>query len=384
MRIALFSGNYNYLREGANQALNRLVGWLERVAGHEVRVYSPVTDTPAFEPEGTLVPVHSITLPLRSEFRLATGLSRAIRDDIRAFAPHIIHVSTPDILNTRAQSFAKELGIPIIASQHTLFETYLDYYHLGWLRPLADAHLARFYRRSDHVLVPTQALATDMRQMRGDERVDVWSRGVEHSLFNPARYDHAWRQKNGLADHEIAVLFFGRLVLEKGIANYVSVIEHLQREGLPVRPLLVGEGPGKSAFSSLKNSIMTGHLDGEELARAVSSADVFYHPSTTETFGNVVLEGMAAGLPIVAADAAGSRALLRDGAAGILCNPGDPLGASKALSDLIRSPVHRRHLSHAARENSLAYSWDKASASVELAYKSTLAMMTDNISDAAN
>ena len=82
MRVALFSGNYNYLREGANQALNRLVGHLEADGGHEVRVYSPVTDTPAFEPAGTLVPVPSIALPVRSEFRLALGLPRAIRDDI--------------------------------------------------------------------------------------------------------------------------------------------------------------------------------------------------------------------------------------------------------------------------------------------------------------
>src|SRR5437588_5774465 len=104
MRIALFSGNYNYVREGANQALNRLVGHGER-KGHKFRIYSPVTDTPAFEPQGDLVAVPSIRLPGRGEFRLAPGLPRSVRDDVRRFAPDLIHVSTPDILGTRAQTF---------------------------------------------------------------------------------------------------------------------------------------------------------------------------------------------------------------------------------------------------------------------------------------
>ena len=108
MRVALFSGNYNYLREGANQALNRLAGHLER-EGHAVRVYSPVTDTPAFEPQGELVAVPSIALPVRGEFRLARGLPAQIRKDIRRFSPDLVHVSTPDVLGTRAQSFAKRL-----------------------------------------------------------------------------------------------------------------------------------------------------------------------------------------------------------------------------------------------------------------------------------
>ena len=126
MRAALFSGNYNYLREGANQALNRLVRFLEEEEWHSVRVYSPVTDTPAFEPAGTLIPVPSVALPVRSEFRLALGLPRAIRDDIRRFSPDIVHLSTPDILGARALSFARRTGIPAVASQHTRFETYLD------------------------------------------------------------------------------------------------------------------------------------------------------------------------------------------------------------------------------------------------------------------
>ena len=204
MRVAVFSGNYNYLREGANQALNRLAGYLLR-NGHQVRVYSPVTDTPAFEPEGELVPVPSIPLPLRREFRLALGLPDAIREDVRRFAPDVVHVSAPDILGTRAQTFAKELGVPVVASLHTRFETYFGYYGLGWARPLAEAHLRRFYRRSDHVLAPTPGIVDEMKRLRRDDRVSLWSRGVDRALFDPQRRAPGWRRRRGGADDGVGV-----------------------------------------------------------------------------------------------------------------------------------------------------------------------------------
>jgi len=334
-----------------------------------VRVYSPVTNTPAFEPAGTLVPVPSITLPVRGEFQLALGLPAAIRRDLVGFDPDVVHVATPDILGTRAQSFAKAQGVPIVASQHTLFETYLEHYRLGWLRPLAEAHLARFYRRSDHVLAPTDQLAADMRQLRGDDAVSVWSRGVDRALFDPARRDLAWRRALGVGDDEIALLFFGRLVREKGVASFISVTKQLRRQGLPVRALVVGEGPARHDFEAMGDAIVLGHLEGESLARAVASADIFYHPSMTETFGNVVLEAMAAGLPVVAADAPGSRALLDDGRAGRLCPPLGDAAACAALTALATSPAQRRELGALARQRSTLYSWDAASAAVERVYR---------------
>jgi phosphatidylinositol alpha 1,6-mannosyltransferase len=369
MRVALFSGNYNYLREGANQALNRLVDHLGR-AGCEVRIYSPVTNTPAFEPAGTLVPVPSVALPVRSEFRLALGLPRAIRDDVRSFAPDVVHVSTPDILNTRAQTFAKQMGVPIVASMHTLFETYLGYYRLDWLRPLAEAHLRRFYRRSDHVVAPTAALAAEMRRIRGDDRASVWSRGVDRSMFNPARRDLGWRRDVGLADDEIALLFFGRLVLEKGIGTYVEVVRRLQRRGARIRPLVVGAGPAAGEFGTLPGAILTGHLEGTALARAIASADIMLAPSTTETFGNVVLEAISSGVPVVSADVPSARALLIEGRTGLFCPSRDVDSYVEKTTTMVNSPELRRQFGAAARRASGAYSWEAACENVVRAYQS--------------
>ena len=372
MRVALFSGNYNYLREGANQALNRLVGFLEEEEGNSVRVYSPVTDTPAFEPAGTLIPVPSIPLPVRNEFRLALGLPRAIRDDIRRFAPDIVHLSTPDILGARAQIFAKRLGIPVIASQHTLFETYLGHYRLGWVRPVLEGHLRRFYRRCDHVLAPTAALVEAMKRLRGDDRVSLWGRGVDRTLFDPARRNDDWRRSNGWSDSDVVVLFFGRLVAEKGVDRYVATVRRLQRRSACIRPLIVGAGPAANAFAELPNAVLTGHLEGEQLARAIASADILLHPSTTETFGNVVLEAMASGVAPVVAAATSAHALIEHGRTGILCPPDDIDGYEQAIMALVEGPDRRRAIAAAARRASEGFSWANACRQAADAYRAVL------------
>src|SRR5665647_1563022 len=116
MRVALFSGNYNYTVDGANKALNRLVQHLEEVEGARVRVYSPTAPVAAFAPQGELISAPSIQIPLRPDYRLATGLSPAIRRDVEAFAPDIIHVSAPDLLNSGAIRLARRMGVPAVAS----------------------------------------------------------------------------------------------------------------------------------------------------------------------------------------------------------------------------------------------------------------------------
>ena len=368
MRVALFSGNYNYLREGANRALNKLVGYLERQAGCTVRVYSPVTDTPAFEPEGTLVPISSIALPVRKEFRLALGLPRAARRDLDRFAPQIVHVSTPDFLGTRAQSWAISRGIPQVASMHTLFETYLGYYGIERLRPVVEAHLNRFYRRADHVFAPTPDLVAKLQRLRGDQCAIAWSRGIDRTLFSPKKRDMAWRRARGISDDQIAILFFGRLVKEKGIDVYQDVLRRLQDRG-DVRALVVGAGPAASGFDNIPGAVLTGHLEGDELAAAVASADIMLAPSTTETFGQVMLEGMASGIVVLGADAPSAQALIRDGQTGFLCRARAVGEYSDTIESLISDPARRHAVGAAARSSSSAYSWGRASESVAQVYR---------------
>ena len=368
MRVALFSGNYNYLREGANQALNLLVGYLERDAGCDVRIYSPVTDTPAFEPAGTLVPVPSIALPVRSEFQLARGLPQAIRRDLARFAPDVIHVATPDILGTRAQTFALQNRIPLVASLHTRFETYLDHYKLGWLRPAVEWHIRRFYRRCDHVLAPTPGLVAEMKRLRGDDAASLWSRGVDRDRFSPEHRSLDWRRAHGIDDDRVVVLFFGRLVFEKGVETFVRVVRQLEARHR-VTPLVVGAGPAPPGVSARPAGRLTRPLDGAARPRAGARADIMLSPSTTEAFGNVVLEAMASGVPVVSADTPSAAALLVDGETGVLCPADDLASYVAALCLLVEDAGLRQLMGRHARLASEAFSWDAASEAVAAAYR---------------
>lgn len=370
-RVALFSGNYNYVRDGANQALNRLVGYLER-RGCAVRVYSPTSPTPAFAPEGTLVSVPSLPIPGRGDYRLGLGLPRAIRADLAAFDPEIVHVSAPDWTGTAAQRFARERDIPVVASLHTRFETYAAFYGASLLRPAMERHLDRFYRGSARILVPTPAIAQEFAESGLAARTRVWSRGVDRNQFSPAARSRGWRRSHGIADHEVAVLHFGRLVREKGLGEFVSLCERLLREGLPIRPLIVGDGPERSWLArKLPQARFAGHLMGEDLGRAVASADVFLNASTTEAFGNVTLEAMAAGVPVVAIDVASARNLLRDDC-GLLYPRGDDGRAAEALRTLVGDAALRQRMGRAGREASGAYDWDAASHQVLECYMGLL------------
>lgn len=368
LRLALFSGNYNYTRDGANQALNRLVAWLLD-EGAAVRVYSPTSRTPAFEPAGELVSATSIPIPGRTEYRLGLPLSRRLCDDVAAFAPTVIHLSAPDLLGLSAQRLARRLGVPVVSSLHTRFETYLSYYRLGWLRPALERKLDAFYAGCDCVLAPNAPIAELLRRASPGTAVRIWSRGVDRSRFSPAARDPTWRRGIGLADDDVAVLFLGRLVHEKGLDIYAATFEALA-DCPHVRPLVVGDGPAAAWLRQrLPGAVFTGFLVGEELGRAVSSADVLFNPSVTEAFGNATLEGLAAGLPAVCPQAPSTLELVASGREGLLVANPSPAEYALALRALAQDPELRARLGNAARERSRAFQWDASCGAVLEAYR---------------
>src|SRR5262245_20101258 len=157
LRIALFSGNYNYVRDGANQALNRLVGYLLG-QGANVRVYAPTVAEPDFPPTGDLVSVPSVAIPGRGEYRFPLALSPKVRRDLKTFSPNVVHVSSPDAVGHRAVSWARNRRLPVLASVHTRFETYLRYYNMAWGEPVIEAILRRFYRRCDALVARSESM----------------------------------------------------------------------------------------------------------------------------------------------------------------------------------------------------------------------------------
>ena len=370
LRVALFSGNYDCVRDGANQALNRLVAFLLDRAGAEVRIYSPTAPTPAFKSVGKVVPVRSIGIPGRPEYRVALGLPRAIRRDLAAFAPDIVHLSAPDLLGRQAQKHARALGIPVVASLHTRFETYLDYYGLRFLRGPVERYLDRFYRDCDRVLAPTEPIAAMLREMCGGEKVAIWGRGVDRSRFHPGLRDEGFRTRLGYEAGDVVPLFFGRLVREKGLDIFAESIAAVRARGHAVRPMIVGNGPGRAWLAErLPNANFLGHLEGAALGRAVASADILVNPSVTEAFGNVNLEAMASGLAVISADVPSASALIAHGRTGLLVPQGDAGAFADAMTDLVRRPLLREVLGHAAANAADGYHWDDILASVVHVYE---------------
>ena len=358
LRIAVFSGNYNCVRDGANQALNRLVAFLER-HGADVRVYSPTVDTPAFEPAGTLISVPSVPIPRRSEYRLARRLPRGMRKDLAAFRPNIIQISAPDFLGCSAVKFAETHAIPCVASVHTRFDTYFRYYGLGMFEGLARWYLQWLYNRCQQVYVPSGCMADILKEEGVTTDIRFWGRGIEHDLYKPARRDMDWRRGLGIRDDEVAITFVGRIVMEKGLAPFADAIRILAERGVAMRPLIVGDGPARGWFESrLPGAVFTGSLFGEDLARAYASADIFFNPSTTETFGNVNLEAMASGLPVVGARASGSNSLIADGVNGLLVEAGNASAFADALERLVENAALRSTFGAAGHARSLRYNWD--------------------------
>jgi len=361
LRIALFCANYNCVRDGANNALNHLVSYLLQ-QGAQVRVYSPTVANPAFEPAGDLVSVRSVAIPGRSEYRLTLGLDEHTRADVRRFAPTHIHVSAPDPQGYQAQGLARELGCPLVTSLHTRFETYFEYYGLRAFRPWAERYLRNFYSRSDLVLVPNVQIAEELKTWNMGNRIAVWSRGVDRQKFHPAFRSMEWRRSEGWDDADVIPLFFGRLVREKGISEFSAAISKAIESGLKLRPMIVGDGPAKAELARQlpEGTRFLGHLSGHDLSTAIASADVLINPSTTEAFGNVNLEAMAAGLAVVSADMPSALALISNNDNGLLVPPHQVEGYAEALSKLASDRRKRTRLGAAAAAAAAAFTWSSA------------------------
>ena len=368
LRVALFSGNYNYVRDGANQALNRLVGYLLR-QGVQVRVYSPTVENPAFPATGDVVSIPSVPIPSRSEYRVPLAIPPRVRRDLAEFNPNVVHVSSPDIVGHRAVTWARRRKIAAVASVHTRFDTYLAYYHLQALEPLARDIMRRFYHRCEVVMAPAESTAVILRAQRMNRDIALWSRGVDREQFNPERRDMEWRRSVGIQDDEMVVLFLGRIVMEKGLDVFSDAIHAFTARGTKYRVLAIGEGPARTWFEEqLPGAIFTGELTGDALARAVASSDLLLNPSITEAFGNVTLEAMACGLPVIAAEASGTTNLVRHNVTGTLVDGADPEEFADALEAYALDPDLRRKHGEAALAIAKTMDWDSINANVIRVY----------------
>ena len=356
VRIAYVTGNYNSVVDGVAIVANKQVAALLH-AGVPVRVYAPVSSAAQIENHvGELVPVPSI--PFVPPYRLALGVTPFIRRDLMRFNPTLVYLATPDLLGVGVQEWARRRKIPVVSTFFTHFGSYLTHYKLQWLNPLYIRAARWFYRRCQTVYAPCQSIIHALHAAGIEANFHEHPFGVDVDRFTPAKRSASWRARHGFAENDVVIAFVGRLVQEKGLQTFVDVIRELRSRSIPHRVLIVGEGPAEPELRrQLPSAVFTGRLSGDDLATAFASADVFFFPSASETFGLVTLEALASGLATVVADATGSKDIVRNERDGLVVSPNDTAGFADRIENLILKPEQRRRFSVAGVQRATEYRW---------------------------
>lgn len=370
LRVALVTSSYNFIADGVALTLNRLVGWL-LAHGVEVKIFAPTGPQAALAHEGELISVPSVALPGRPEYRLAFGLGPKARRALLDFKPDLIHIAVPDLLGLAALKLAQKHNIPAVASYHTRYETYLKHYwYLRGLENSLKRYLRWFYGAMREVYVPSPSTREALLADGLRDNFKPWPRGIDTARFDPAKRSLDWRKAHNIRADEIVVLHVSRLVREKRLD---TLTEALRRIDLPYRAVIVGDGPDRPfAEQAVPKAIFTGFLEGEELATAYASSDIFLFPSDSESFGNVTLEAMASGLPCICANATGSRSLVVAGETGYLAPASNPSAFAELIMRLIEDPPLRRRMGDAGRARALTFSWDETLARILDHYRALL------------
>lgn len=373
MRVAVFSEVYWPMVSGVGHTLTHLADAL-RGRGHAVRVY---TASYALPPGAVERPeVHrspGVPLPLYPDVQWAAPRFHEIVADLAAFGPDLVHVATEFAMGLAGQRASQRLGVPLVASAHTDYEQYATRYGVPWAVPLGWRYLRWFYRRAGAVLCPTGIFQAHLRR-RGVPHARVWSRGVDAQRFHPQHRTEAFRKQLGLGPADPLVLYVGRLAPEKGLDVLVEGWRRLGRRRGRARLALVGEGPLRDALrrEAPAGVHLAGLLRGHELAEAYASADLFACPSRTETFGNVLLEAMASGLPCIAAAAGGQLEFCRHDDTAWLVPPDDPGALAGALMRLLDDTALRARLARRGLALARGRTWDAVFDQLEVEYRTAL------------
>ncbi len=272
-------------------------------------------------------------------------------------------ISTPGPLGLTALYAAKTLGLRAVGIYHTDFPQYVRILtDDSFMETLTWDFMHWFYSQLDVVYANSE----DYRKCWVDrgipaEKIKILPRGLDTKLFHPTRRNRDFWHARGLREGETGMLFVGRISKEKNLDTLVAATRRLADLKIAVRPMFIGEGPYLAEMKKLlPDAIFTGYLRGDDLANAYASADFFVFPSTTDTFGNVVLEAQASGLPVIVSDVGGPRDLVQHGKDGFVTKALDAGELAEAIRRLSADPALRERMGSAARARVETRDWSEA------------------------
>ena len=368
MRVAVVAETFLPQMNGVTHSLLRILDHLA-ARGDDAVILAPGADQQPTTVSGfPVVRLPSVAVPSYPDVRLATaGLNRVTRL-LRRFSPDVVHLASPFVLGWQGVRAAESLGLPAVSIYQTDVPAYAARYGLPAAEPALWSHVRRLHARSTVTLAPSASAMTLLAD-HGIERLALWGRGVDSVRFSPARRSHALRS-SWAAPGERVVGYVGRLAAEKQVDD-LRVLQAIPG----VRLVIVGDGPLRASLqTALPTARFLGFLDGERLAEAVASFDVFAHPGESETFGQTIQEAMASGVPVVATGSGGPVDLVDSSRNGWLYRPGDLADLRARVEDLTGDDAKRRAFGLAARRSVEPRSWPELCARLVEHYEAALTM----------
>jgi len=301
--------------------------------------------------------VPSFPFPLYRYYRVGLPPVFKLEKILNEFKPDLVHVSAPTPISIYGQNYASRHRLPSVVGYHTHFVDYFPYYGFRWAIGQGWKYMKWFHNRSQMTFAPTPGAVSELIS-RGIKGVQLWPRGVDRKKFSPSHRDADWRRQQKLGKIPL-LLFVGRLVAEKNLAELAEAAQTLRQKGYQFKLAFAGDGPYvKILKNKFPEDLFFGFIKGEKLSKVYASSDLFVFPSTTETFGNVVLEAFASGLPVVGANKGGSADLIQHQINGLLAKPFDAVDFTRQIKWVLDHPAKTRNLREKALETAEHYNWD--------------------------
>ena len=359
MRFALFTDTFTPQINGVARTYQRLIAYLES-KNVETRVFAPAGGLPENETENpSVVRFFSCDFFLYPDCQFSLPNYFSAHHILSEFQPDLIHLATPFMMGLTGLKYANDHHIPKVAVFHTNFPQYLEYYRLPWLKKLAWRFLRWFHQQAEKNYCPSQDTRKLLRR-HGVNKLEIWTRGVDSGLFNPNRKSLEFRRQLGLEDKTV-LLYVGRLAPEKSVEVLLKALYAANSANKKLHLLIAGDGPSRAGLQQAAppNVTFLGYKSGQELAGIYATSDIFVCPSVTETFGNVILEAMASGLPVIAPLSGGIKENLFPAKNGLSCLPLNPLSMSGAILEMAADTMLRQQLADQAYAHAKRQSWDE-------------------------
>ncbi|MEO8080539.1 MAG: glycosyltransferase family 1 protein [Caldimonas sp.] len=371
MRIAYVTETWPPELNGVSLTVERAVGFL-RARGHAVELIRPRQPGESRLDGPDELRTAGCAIPMYRELRFGLARMATLSRRFERSRPELVHLATPGPLAWAALAAARARGIAVTSDFRTNFHQYSRYYGIGFLAGAALGLLRRFHNLTDRTFVPTRA-ARDELAAAGFHHLTVVGRGVDTDRFTPMRRSDVLRAAWGAGGESPVFLSVGRVATEKNIALALRAFAAARQRRSDARLVIVGDGPARRRLQAAHpEALFAGVRRGEDLAAHYASADVFLFPSLTDTFGNVVMEALASGLPVVAFDCAAAAEHVADGVAGRLVAPGDEAGYVAAVESLAVAPDSLAPMCVAAVAAARRAAWDEVLSRFEAHLRGTV------------